>query len=95
MDYQASDIRELVDQALTNEQLNDLLFDDFRDLFNNNDGQSRSTKILRLVDYADRQDEFPKLLKGIQKRSRKAYEKFVLKMGIAEEVNPVALPQLR
>ena len=89
MDYEPSDIRELVDQALTNEQLNDLLFDDFRGVFNNNDGQSRSTKIRNLVDYADRQDEFPKLLKGIQKLNRKAYEKFVSKIGIAEEVQPV------
>ncbi|MFN6066541.1 MAG: hypothetical protein ACK45T_05085, partial [Pseudanabaena sp.] len=85
MDYQASDIRELVDQALTNEQLNDLLFDDFRVVFNNNDGQSRSTKIRNLVDYADRQDEFPKLLRVIQKLNRKAYDKFVLKIGDADK----------
>ena len=42
-----------------------------------------------MVDYADRQDEFPKLLKGIQKRNCKAYEKFVSKIGITGDVKPV------
>ncbi|MFN9858327.1 MAG: hypothetical protein ACK556_09495, partial [Pseudanabaena sp.] len=57
MEYQASDIKELVDKALTPEQLNDLLFSLFSSVYSNTEGQLRGVKIRDLVDYAERQGE--------------------------------------
>jgi esterase/lipase superfamily enzyme len=85
MEYQASDIRELVEQGLTTEQLKDLLFDNFRSVYDNTEDQSRAAKIRSLVDYAQRQRAISTLLKAIKKFNPNAYEKFVLKLGIAEE----------
>lgn len=85
MEYQASDIRELVEKALTNEQLKDLLFDHFRDVFNNTEDYSRAEKIRKLVDYAERQGGFSTLLENIQKLSPKAYQDFEDKFLISEQ----------
>ena len=76
MEYQSADIRELVEKALTNDQLKDLAFDDFRFVYDNTDGQVRSAKIRSLVDYAERQKKFPELLENIQKLNFKAYQEF-------------------
>ena len=76
MEYQASDIRELVEKALTNEQLKNLLFDQFRDVFNNTEDYSRAEKIRKLVDHDQRQSEFSTLLEHIQKLNPRAYQDF-------------------
>jgi hypothetical protein len=72
-------IRELVEQALIDDQLKNLLFDNFRPVYDNTEGQSRSAKIRDLVDYAQRQYEVHKLLDAVQKCNPKAYEKFQYK----------------
>ena len=82
MDYQAADIRELVEKALTTEQLKDLLFDDFRAVYDNTEEKSRADKIRSLVDYAERQGKFPKLLENIQKLNRKVYQEFETRISL-------------
>ena len=60
MDYQPSDIKELVEQALTTEKLKDLLFDNFRFVYDDTEHQSRGGKIRNLIDYVERNHEIPK-----------------------------------
>lgn len=76
MEYQAADIKELVEKALTNEQLKDLLFKDFPSEYHQTDGQVRGDKIRSLVDYAGRQEEFTKLLENVQKLNPPVYQEF-------------------
>jgi hypothetical protein len=76
MEYQASDIKELVDKALTPEQLNDLLFSLFSSVYSNTEGQLRGVKIRDLVDYAERQGEFDKITKFVEKHNPNFYKKF-------------------
>ena len=76
MEYQASDIRELVEKALTTEQLKDLLFDHFRSVYDNTEGQLRGVKIRDLVDYAEKQGEFDKIKKFVEGHNPSFYKKF-------------------
>ena len=76
MEYQAADIKELVEKALTNEQLKDLLFKNFPSEYHQTDSQVRGDKIRSLVDYAGRQEEFPKLLENVQKLNPPVYQEF-------------------
>jgi nucleoside phosphorylase len=76
MDFNLKVIRELVNAALTAEELNDLLFDDFRSVYNTNKGEKPAVLIRELVEYADRKREITKLLGAIKKYSPNVYEEF-------------------
>ncbi|NEP05211.1 MAG: hypothetical protein F6K34_10490, partial [Okeania sp. SIO4D6] len=67
MSYNLKFIRELVDQGLTLQEFNDLVFDDFPNVQRQfTDGQTKSQQIRILVDYAQRHKEIDKLLECIK-----------------------------
>ena len=96
MDYQRSDIKELVEKALTTEKLKDLLFENFPSVYDDTEHQTRGGKIRNLIDYVEKYHEIPKLLKTIQKINPITYEKFLSKLEIAgkPEVNQGSTSQM-
>jgi small GTP-binding protein len=69
-------IRQLVDKALTDEEIKNLCFDEFPTVYREFDGKNRSQKIRDLVEYADRQGEMNKLLQAIEQLNPNAYNEF-------------------
>jgi esterase/lipase superfamily enzyme len=92
MSYDLKIIRQLIKQALTTEEFNDLVSDDFPEVqaqFAN--GQEQSQRIRILIDYADKHREIDKLLESIKNINSSVYEKYVPKLGIPEKSpDPVA-----
>ncbi len=78
MGHKLGKIRELIDEALSPEEFADLCFDDdaFRAVYNKCDGQSRSSKIRSLVDYASRHDRMDDLLKLIEGKNKPCFGKY-------------------
>lgn len=76
MSYNLSTIKKLVTDALTANEFNDFLFDNFPSVFNDTQGQSLPDRRIQLVDHANRHREIPKLLEAIQKCNPKVYEEF-------------------
>ncbi len=71
-----AEIRQLIETALTDDELSDLCMDEFPKVFNEfTEGQTKSAKIRSLVDYADRQGELDKLLAAIERINSHAYHK--------------------
>ncbi|MFN8747588.1 MAG: hypothetical protein ACK5ZE_07935 [Pseudanabaena sp.] len=92
MEYQVSDIRELVEKALTNEQLNNLLFDDFPFVFNNTQGQLQGVKIRQLIEHAEKHDEFAKITKFVEKHNPNFYKKFEARFLDISDISKVTIP---
>jgi hypothetical protein len=70
-------IRQLVEDALTDDELSDLCQDDFPRVYSQfTTGQSKSQRIRTLVEYAQKQREIPKLLKTIEAINPNAYLEF-------------------
>jgi hypothetical protein len=90
MEYQASDIRELVENALTNEQLKILLFDHFRFVYDNTQGQLQGEKIRQLIEHAEKHGEFDKITKFVEKHNPNFYKKFEARfLDISKETIPI------
>jgi internalin A len=66
LDMTPAEVRQLIDRELTDSQLSELCFDNFPQVYREFDGKTRSQKIRDLVEYADRRDEIPKLLRAIE-----------------------------
>jgi hypothetical protein len=74
MEYNFGEIRKLIDSALGDDALQDLCFDHFRPVYEQfTSGQTKGDRVRRLVEYADRQREIPKLLIAIKKSNPKVY----------------------
>jgi esterase/lipase superfamily enzyme len=80
MAYDLKVIRKLVETALTADELNDLLLDDFNYVYNAYKGQPPAVLIRELVGYASAKKEIPKLLEAIKVYSPKVYEEFAPKL---------------
>ena len=77
MEYNLKVIHELVKTALTLEDFNNLVFYDFRNVYDNfTEGQQQDARIRLLIDYADKHGEIDKLLESIKKQNEKVYNKF-------------------
>jgi L-rhamnose mutarotase len=71
-------IRQLIEQKLTNTELSEKLIPDhFRSLFNDIEGESLPVMRLKLVEYAEKHREVPKLLKEIQHLNPLGYQAFI------------------
>ncbi|MEE3717284.1 hypothetical protein V2H45_11040 [Tumidithrix elongata RA019] len=71
-------IRKLINDALNKDDFENILFDHFRDVRAKfTDGQSQDARLRELLDYVDRQQEIPKLLKAIEECNPIVYEEFV------------------
>jgi hypothetical protein len=76
MEYNLGKIRELINEALIPEDLENLLSDEFRRIYHNCYGQDRGFKIRSLVEYAERQGEIDNLLRLVEGKNQKCYEKY-------------------
>jgi CHAT domain/Effector-associated domain 7 len=76
MEYNLGKIRELIDKALTPEDLENLLSDEFRRIYDNCYGQNKGYKIRSLIDYANRQGEIAKLLRLVEEKNPNCYEQY-------------------
>ena len=77
MPYNIKAIRELTNEALTLEELKDLVFDDFRQVYEQfTEGQTKSQQIRILISYAEKRREIDKLLEGIKNINPKVYEEY-------------------
>jgi nucleoside phosphorylase len=75
-------IRQLVEDALTDDDLSNLCQDEFPKVYNQfTTGQTKSQRIRSLVEYVDRQREVPKLLNAIKKINQNAYNEFTSNQG--------------
>jgi hypothetical protein len=71
-------IRQLVENALSDDDLSNLCQDEFPKVYNQfTTGQTKPQRIRSLVEYVDRQREVPKLLNAIEKINPKAYAEFM------------------
>ena len=95
MSYDLKIIRQLIKKALTTEEFNDLVSDDFREVqaqFAN--GQEQAQRIRILIDYADKHREIDKLLESIKNINSSVYEEYVPKSGIPEK-SPDPVPEVK
>jgi hypothetical protein len=76
LEYNLGKIRELINEALIPEDLENLLLDEFRRIYHNCYGQDRGFKIRSLVEYAERQGEIANLLRLVEGKNQKCYEKY-------------------
>ncbi len=76
MSYNLAAIRKLIEDGLTTNQFNDLLFDYFPSVENETAGQPLPDRRRKLVEYANKQRKIPELLKAIQEYNPTVYEEF-------------------
>jgi hypothetical protein len=77
MEYNLGAIRQLIEAALTLEEFNNLVFDDFHCIHEQfADGQSLPDRIRKLIDYAEKHREIPKLLRLIEEQNCAAFQEF-------------------
>jgi hypothetical protein len=76
MSYNLATIRQLIEKGLTKNEFEDLLFDNFRSVSDETDGQELPERRRKLVDYADKHREIPKLLEAIKKCNPTVYQEF-------------------
>lgn len=70
-------IRQLLEDALSDEDLSNLCYEHFRKVYNKfTDKQTKDQRILLLAEYAERQLEVPKLLMKIEQINPNVYAKF-------------------
>jgi WD40 repeat protein len=72
------EIRQLIENALSDDDLSDLCHDDFPKVYSQfASGQTKSQRIRLLIEYIDRQRETSKLLSAIEQINPNAYRKFL------------------
>jgi len=81
MSYNLAAIRKLIENGLTRNQFDDLLFDYFPSVENETAGQPLPDRRRKLVEYANKQRRIPELLKAIQEYNPTVYEEFESQLG--------------
>jgi Effector-associated domain 7 len=74
--YNLGVIRDLIDKALGDEELNNLCFDEFKLIYSEVESRNRGDKIRYLVEYIERQMEMKKLLRSIEKSNPNRYREY-------------------
>jgi Effector-associated domain 7/TIR domain len=81
-------IRQLIQNALSDDDLNNLCQDEFSKVYNLfTSGQTRSQRIRLLVDHVDRQREITKLLNVIEQINPNAYHEFISEKQVESQEN--------
>ncbi len=81
MPYNLKAVQELI-KALTLEELKDLVFYDFRQVYEQfTEGQTKFHQIRLLVEYADKHREINKLLEGIKSINSRVYAEYEAQLG--------------
>ena len=98
MEYNLDQIIELMNDALTENSFNQLVFSNFNSVkrqFQTTD--SLSEKILKVVEYAHTNREIPKLLDRIREKNPRVYEEYAPKLGTSsfsvEPAQPIIIIQ--
>jgi nucleoside phosphorylase len=82
-------IRQLVEDALTDDELNNLCQDEFPKVFRQfTTGQTKSHKIRFLLEYAERQQKVPELLAAIEQINPNVYAKFIADVNQQKYIQP-------
>jgi hypothetical protein len=79
-------VRQLIEQALTETELENLLSDHFRSLHNNIQGQPIPERRRKLVDYAERYRKIPELLNFIEQINPTVFREFKEKLKERESL---------
>jgi nucleoside phosphorylase len=80
-----SQIRKLVEAALSEDNLSSLCFDEFPSVYSQFvSGQTKNQRILSIVDFATRHREVPKLLNAIKRINPNAYAEFMSQQSEAD-----------
>jgi esterase/lipase superfamily enzyme len=95
MSYNLATIRKLIEKGLTKNEFEDLLFDNFRSVSDETDGQALPERRRKLVDYADRQRKIPELLKAIQEYNPTVYEEFASELENPDKSEAKLVPNDR
>ena len=74
MDYNVAQIRKLIEEALTPDQFNDLVFDHFNDLYENFTGIALPERRRELVNYAFKQRKVQELLNAIEQINETVFQ---------------------
>jgi (p)ppGpp synthase/HD superfamily hydrolase/ATP/maltotriose-dependent transcriptional regulator MalT len=83
MAHNISTIFNLVQEALSDDQLQNLCFCHFRLVYDEfTEGQSKNSRIRSLVDYVDRQEEISQLLAEIQKLNPNTYGRYSKRINL-------------
>ncbi len=78
MSYNLREIADLINQALTNQDFNDLVFYDFPDVQGQfTPGMPRGQQVRILIEYVSKRQEIEKLLTAIQSINPRVYQQFV------------------
>lgn len=85
MSYNLGTIRQLIEQALTKAEFEDLLFDRFPSVHDETEGLPLPNRRRALIDYAHRQRRIPELLRAIQECNSTVYEEFASKLENPED----------
>ncbi|PSB01637.1 VMAP-C domain-containing protein [Merismopedia glauca] len=76
-------ILKLIKEALTQEDFNDLVFADFRAIYEQfTDGQILADRIRKLIDYAEKHRQIPKLLKLINQKNPTVYQELQSQLSL-------------
>jgi esterase/lipase superfamily enzyme len=95
MAYNFAAIRKLIEQALTKTALENLLSDHFRSLFNDIEGAALPEQRRKLVDYAERRREIPRLLAEIRNCNPTVYAEFESQLGIPVQPEARVTPPIQ
>jgi hypothetical protein len=76
MVYKLGKIRELIDEALTLGELEDICFGFFNKVYQEHHGKERSIITRALIDYANRQSKFEILLEQIKSKNKYCFDKY-------------------
>jgi hypothetical protein len=90
MNYYSGAIRELIKDALTSDQLKDLISDDFYSLYNDVKDRSLPDQRRELLDYAQKNGEIPDLLNAIEKINPKVFQEFKDKLNEQESLQTLS-----
>lgn len=88
MTYNLATVRKLIEQALTKNEFDNLLFDNFPSVDDETSGQPLPDRRRQLVDYANKKREILKLLEAIQGKNPTVYEEFKDKLESPEKLEP-------
>jgi esterase/lipase superfamily enzyme len=95
MAYNFAAIRQLVEKALTRTELENLLSDHFRSLFNDIEGESLPNLRRKLVEYAEKHREIPQLLAEIRNCNPTVYAEFESQLGIPVQPEARVTPPIQ
>jgi esterase/lipase superfamily enzyme len=85
MPYNLAAIRKLIENALTEDEFDNLLFDDFSSIKDETSGQPLPARRRKLIEYANKQRKIPDLLKAIQELNPAVYEEFESELEIPDK----------